>query len=108
MPYEHVFIVMRLTERCVRNRDWPTLLICIFVRALPARFLPCDFNEKKSKMRKELDKHFSDSFVEWVQTEMLQNREKGQVRSEGVYVGVRAWASIMLWVCVRMKMRMCR
>uniref|UniRef100_A0A7S3VTL3 CRAL-TRIO domain-containing protein n=1 Tax=Dunaliella tertiolecta TaxID=3047 RepID=A0A7S3VTL3_DUNTE len=42
------------------------------------RFLPCDFTEKKSKMRKEMLQHFSDSLTNWVETEMLQNREKGQ------------------------------
>lgn len=46
------------------------------------RFLPCDFAEKKSKMRKELEIHFPESLVKWVETEMMQNRERGQV-SEG-------------------------
>eukprot|EP00983_Pelagomonas_calceolata_P042023 1138307-Pelagomonas_calceolata.AAC.2 len=46
--------------------------------AATCRFLPCDFTEKKSKMRKEMLQHFSDSLTNWVETEMLQNREKGQ------------------------------
>jgi len=30
-------------------------------------------------MRKEMTHHFSDSMINWVETEMLQNRERGQV-----------------------------
>ncbi|KAF5832869.1 hypothetical protein DUNSADRAFT_11089 [Dunaliella salina] len=42
------------------------------------RFLPCDFAETKSKMRKEMQQHFSDGLTKWVEAEMMQNREKGQ------------------------------
>jgi len=45
------------------------------------RFLPCDVDEKKSKLAKEMKLHFPPEVLDWVSTEMLQNREKKQVGS---------------------------